>query len=40
MASDTRKMRGERPYVMCNLKALDGVADVIAFIENKGLLTV
>lgn len=40
MTSDTRKMRGERPYVMCNLKALDGVADVIAFIENKGLLTV
>ncbi|HEF5871782.1 TPA: urease accessory protein UreG [Burkholderia cenocepacia] len=40
MASDTRKMRGERPYVMTNLKALDGVADVIAFIEKKGLLTV
>ncbi|MBO2978606.1 urease accessory protein UreG [Burkholderia pseudomallei] len=40
MTSDTRKMRGERPYVMCNLKTLDGVADVIAFIENKGLLTV
>jgi len=40
MASDTRKMRGERPYVMTNLKALEGVADVIAFIEKKGLLTV
>lgn len=40
MTSDTRKMRGERPYVMCNLKALDGVADVIAFIENEGLLTI
>jgi len=33
-------MRGERPYVMTNLKALDGVADVVAFIEKKGLLTV
>lgn len=40
MAADTKKMRGERPYVMCNLKALDGVADVIAFIEKKGLLSV
>ncbi|MBD2958308.1 urease accessory protein UreG [Burkholderia pseudomallei] len=40
MTSDTRKMRGERPYVMCNLKTLDGVADVIAFIENEGLLTI
>ena len=40
MASDTKKMRGERPYVMTNLKALEGVADVIAFIEKKGLLTV
>ncbi|RQS70150.1 urease accessory protein UreG [Burkholderia sp. Bp8963] len=40
MASDTKKMRGERPYVMTNLKTLDGVADVVAFIEKKGLLTV
>ncbi len=40
VGSATRKMRGERPDVMGNLKALDGVADVIAFIENKGLLTV
>lgn len=40
MAADTKKMRGERPYVMCNLKALDGVAEVIAFIEKKGLLSV
>ena len=40
MASDARKMRGERPFVMCNLKALDGLKDVIAFIERKGLLKV
>ncbi|HEM7852698.1 urease accessory protein UreG [Burkholderia multivorans] len=40
MASDTKKMRGERPYVMTNLKALEGVAGVVAFIEKKGLLTV
>jgi len=38
MASDAKKMRGERPFVMCNLKALEGLADVIAFIERKGLL--
>ena len=38
MASDARKMRGERPFVMCNLKALEGLAEVIAFIEKKGLL--
>ncbi|RBH33947.1 urease accessory protein UreG, partial [Pseudomonas sp. MWU13-2860] len=40
MASVTKKMRCERPYVMTNLKALEGVADVIEFIEKKGLLTV
>jgi urease accessory protein len=40
MASDAKKMRGERPFVMCNLKALDGLAEVISFIEKKGLLTV
>ncbi|MBU9692298.1 urease accessory protein UreG [Burkholderia multivorans] len=40
MASDTKKMRGERPYVMTNLKVLEGVAEVVAFIEKKGLLTV
>jgi urease accessory protein len=38
MASDARKMRGERPFVMCNLKALDGLDTVIRFIEKKGLL--
>src|SRR6201996_3826438 len=38
MASDTHKMRGERPYVMTNLKSLEGVQDVVAFIEKKGLL--
>src|SRR6202046_4177717 len=38
MASDARKMRGERPFVMCNLKALDGLDVVIRFIEKKGLL--
>jgi urease accessory protein len=40
MASDAKKMRGERPFVMCNLKALDGLDVVVSFIERKGLLTV
>ncbi|MEI5996909.1 urease accessory protein UreG [Paraburkholderia bengalensis] len=40
MASDAAKMRGERPFVMCNLKALDGLDAVISFIERKGLLLV
>jgi urease accessory protein len=40
MASDAKKMRGERPFVMSNLKTLDGLAEVIAFIEKKGLLMV
>jgi urease accessory protein len=31
-------MRGERPFVMCNLKALDGLDEVVGFIEKKGLL--
>src|SRR5579864_9749367 len=38
MASDAKKMRGERPFVMCNLKALDGLDVVVKFIEKKGLL--
>jgi len=38
MASDAKKMRGERPFVMCNLKALEGLGEVIAFIEKRGLL--
>src|ERR1700738_2913459 len=29
MESDTRKMRGERPFVMCNLKALEGLDHVV-----------
>jgi urease accessory protein len=40
MASDTRKMRGERPFVMCNLKVLEGLDHVVRFIEKKGLLAV
>ena len=38
MASDAAKMRGARPFVMCNTKAGEGLQEVIAFIEKQGLL--
>ncbi len=38
MASDAARMRGARPFAMCNLKALEGLDEVISFIERKGLL--
>jgi urease accessory protein len=39
MEADTRRMRGARPFVMTNLKTRTGLAEVIAFIERKGMLT-
>ena len=39
MASDAAKMRGNRPFVMCNLKAGDGLDAVVRHIEKYGLLT-
>ena len=46
MEADTQRMRpdhaGEkarRPYVMSNLKTREGLADVVRFIETRGLLT-
>ena len=42
MEADTQRMRpdhaGRRPYVMTNLKARDGLAEVVRFIERRGLL--
>jgi urease accessory protein len=38
MESDARKMRGHRPFVMCNLKDGTGLAEITAFIEREGLL--
>ena len=38
MEADTRRMRPNRPYVMTNLRTRQGLADVVAFIERKGLL--
>jgi urease accessory protein len=42
MEADTQRMRqtaqGLRPYVLTNLKTRSGLADVVAFIETKGML--
>jgi urease accessory protein len=39
MESDTRKARGTRPFVFTNLKAGDGVVQVVDFIVTKGGLS-
>jgi urease accessory protein len=36
MEADTRRMRGERPFVFTNLKTGDGAAEVARFIERAG----
>ena len=38
MEADTRRMRGERPYVMSNLKEGQGLQQVIDFIIREGML--
>jgi urease accessory protein len=40
MESDTRKMRGDRPFVMGSVKLGQGLDQVIAFIEQQGMLNV
>ena len=40
MHADATRMRGERPFLMANLKAGDGVEEVIAFLRDQGGLTV
>jgi urease accessory protein len=36
MARDSRRMRGDRPSVFTNLKADEGVGDVVEFVEVSG----
>ena len=36
MDRDSRKMRGERPFLFTNIRAGNGVADVAAFVEKAG----
>ena len=38
MARDAKTMRGERPFLFSNLKTGQGLADIIALIEEKGML--
>ncbi len=38
MDRDTRKMRGERPFVFSNLKTEQGLDEIIAFVEREGML--
>ena len=37
MASDSRRMRGERPFLFTNLMTLEGVDEVIAWIKKNVL---
>ena len=39
MDNDSRKMRGERPFVFSNLKTGIGVNQIIKFIEREGMLS-
>ena len=38
MRSDTQRMRGSKPFVMTDLKTQHGLSEVIAFIEQRGML--
>jgi urease accessory protein len=38
MAADTKRMRGERPWVFANMKTREGLDDIIAFIVGEGML--
>lgn len=38
MERDTKKMRGERPFVFTNLKTGEGLDKVVKFIEHEGML--
>ncbi|MDM0012504.1 urease accessory protein UreG [Variovorax sp. J22P168] len=38
MEADTLRMRKQRPFVMTNLKTRTGLAEVVAFIEQRGML--
>jgi urease accessory protein len=35
MERDTKKMRGDKPYIMTNLKTQDGLERVIEFVTSQ-----
>ena len=39
MAADTRRMRGEKPFVFSNMKTGQGLDEIVGFIEHKGMLS-
>jgi urease accessory protein len=39
MDRDTKKMRGDKPFIFSNLKTEQGLSDIIKFIEVEGMLT-
>jgi urease accessory protein len=36
LEADTRRARGERPYVMARVRQGVGIAEVVAFLEAEG----
>jgi len=39
MERESKRMRGQRPFVFTNLRAGKGVAEIASFIEEKGGLS-
>lgn len=39
MDADTKKMRGDKPFIFSNMKTRQGLADIISFIEKEGMLS-
>tara|TARA_B110000238_G_scaffold75486_1_gene83187 strand:- start:404 stop:1018 length:615 start_codon:yes stop_codon:yes gene_type:complete len=40
MDRDTKRMRGDRPFIFSNMKTEQGLAEIIDFIESEGMLTI
>jgi len=40
MQTDAKRMRGDRPFLMTNLRAGDGVDEIVAFLGDKGGLSI
>jgi urease accessory protein len=40
MDRDTKKMRGDKPFIFSNMKTEQGLAEIISFIETEGMLIV
>lgn len=38
MDRDSKKMRGDRPFLFTNLKSLDGLSEVVDFVVSEGML--